>query len=470
MRCPRCGRLYPADCAFCVDCGVALVIATDQGSRQSLEAAPVPRRRRGRWLAATALLFALVALGLGMLWWLRGRAPSSPGRLAYIVQSDSQNTLWLATVENTATLRAFGGADEIRYLHVSGGRYDTPFLPSSQNLVFVATRDDMTSVYRLKAGSSSPDVLFEDASNVQGTISADGSTLLLLTRRGTEPFRLLWIDTMGARPPQLLAEAPDVQYELSPRDGLALVRVERGGQTHLDLVSRQGWTVATLASGTAPAWATFSSDGGRLLCWTGGVTQSLGSLTLLEAAHPDRRQELLTINAHQGGFLDDSRSVWIEASGDPVMSLLLLDVASGRSVQVAAGWTERGDFVAQGRRLVFTVRAGASYDLYAVDADGSHLRFLARGVIPFSLQATAAGSALVWAEGEDQQWTLLLQAESRLRLGLTRSGARPAFSKDGRWIAFEEASADGIRVWLCQVDGGHRRLVAQNAYAPAWSR
>jgi hypothetical protein len=471
MRCPRCGTLYPADCVFCVECGATLVVAIGPGGAQSADRVPVPRQRRGRGPAlAAVLLVALAALGLGALWWLRARAPSSPGRLAYIVQSDSRSALWLATVESSAALRAFGGADEIRYLHVAGERHDTPFLPRSQDLVFVARSGDVTSVYRLKAGTSSPDLLFKDTGDVQGAVSADGRALLVRTRRGADPYRLLWIDTTGGRAPQLVAEAPDVQYELSPRADLVLVRVARDGQTHLDLVGRQGQTAATLANGDAAAWATFSPDGGRLLCWTAGVTQPLGSLALLEAAHPERRQELLTINAAQGGFLDGGRSVWVETAGDPGRSLLLLDVASGRSVQVAVGWGEQGDLAVQGSRLYFAVQAGASRDLYAVDADSSHLRFLARGVIPVTLQAAAVGSALVWAEGQEQQWTLHLQANGSLRLGLTRPGARPGFSRDGRWIAFEQASGDGNAVWLCQTDGSQRRLVAQSAYAPVWSR
>jgi Tol biopolymer transport system component len=48
----------------------------------------------------------------------------------------------------------------------------------------------------------------------------------------------------------------------------------------------------------------------------------------------------------------------------------------------------------------------------------------------------------------------------------------PAWSPDGRWIAFARSSSEGARegdVWLVRPDGGDPHQLRAHAIAPAWS-
>jgi Tol biopolymer transport system component len=104
--------------------------------------------------------------------------------------------------------------------------------------------------------------------------------------------------------------------------------------------------------------------------------------------------------------------------------LILLPSATGASASAVSGHREAND-----QRIVFVVRTADVSRLYSIRADGSGLRLL-----------------------------------SRLPRGLRRGGdMKPAWSPDGRWIAFARnlprAGKDRVHLYVMRADGsGARRL------------
>ena len=470
MRCPRCHTECPEESVFCVACGHALAHSAAGNAAVPLRQARPSSRRWLRLALAVLGCAALVLLAAGALWLVKLRAPRPSVRLALLQTQDNRVSLLLATAGQTETVQAFGGADDIHYLTLAGQERATPFLAGGRGLLFVATEGLTTSLYRLDTGAETPTVVITHSGDIRGTFSSDGQLLLLHTREQDGQSRAVLLDGQGKKAPQTVGVGDTVEFALSPRKDTLWIRTTRSGRSRLDLVDAKGNTLTVLADDAPQAWAAYSPDGKRLLLWTPGITQSLGSLSLVDTGHPQQRQALLAVNARCGGFVDGGRSVWLDRVDPQGQSLLLLELSSQRAVEVANGVTRLQVHSGQGRNVFFEVESGGYIDLYAVQAHGRRLRFCARGVLPGSVAITPDADSTAFLLADGNAWTLMLYDQQAAPLSNRAGSTAPDFSADGDWIAFEETSSGTSTLWTSRRDGSKRRMVAPGGDAAVWSR
>jgi Tol biopolymer transport system component len=135
-----------------------------------------------------------------------------------------------------------------------------------------------------------------------------------------------------------------------------------------------------------------------------------------------------------------------------------------------------------GKRLAFTGRTSTGWQLFVVDRDGGNLR----QVTSFSGRPKPSwGMSSTWAPGDDTivfdsdhagPWSLYsieLDDGTLSPLGSQPvPGRRPAFSPDGRQLAFINRSDGTSRIWITAPDGSDGRsmgVISVKHSSPAWS-
>jgi TolB protein len=130
-----------------------------------------------------------------------------------------------------------------------------------------------------------------------------------------------------------------------------------------------------------------------------------------------------------------------------------------------------------GRTIAFASKRGGTFDLYAMNADGSGTRRLTStkdddGYPDWSPD----GKRIVFARGTPTR-LFVMAADGTGARRLTDDQAEetePAWSLDGRWIAYvrREPGTSIRELWLVQSDGSQRRPLTRLsgvAQAPSWS-
>jgi len=343
------------------------------------------------------------------------------------------------------------------------------------------------------------------------TFSPDGKFIAYASDR-TGNFDI-WVQPLSGGDPVQVSKSPadDTQPAWSP-DGTTLVFRSERGSGGLFLVPAFGGAERQLTSfGSHPMW---SVDGSEILFFAGryalyrrpGGYLRLHAVALdgqppLEilrdflrdgwwiwaASHPDGRISVIGNHRTRGhGFFTVSRN------GDQVTTSKLLPFTSdlrGEPFRFQGAVPFRFQWNAAGTMLYFEAAAQQTRSLWRVTVDPATLDWLSAERL-----TTPAGRDIAPTLSRDGTRIAFSQQNEASRLvafplgmvanrprvvgegtQLTEEGAvasMPSLSPDGSKLAHEltRPGIDRSEVWIMDIDGGGRELIATNGKSPIWSR
>ncbi len=384
---------------------------------------PRPARPRARLFAEIAVVTALVALAAFLLFSRRARAP-----------------LNLKTVQATSS---------------SGLDLFPAFAPDGLRLAYASDRGGTFEIYvrDLRSGGADVALTRDGAQNVEPSWSPDGTALV---------------------------------YHSKDRGGLWIVPATGGTPRRLT------------EFGSRPAW---SNDGRQvafqaeaLVDLAANAVAAMPPSTLWVVAAAGGAPRQLTAPGQPAGghggpqWAPDDRHLVFTASDRRVSSVWIVRVDGHGLTQLATGPTYTYDpvWASDGRRVYYSaMSASGNYGLWRIDVDAQAGRALGE---PAPLTEVGFGTSRHLAVSRDGRrlafsalrmssnlWRVGLEPGARPRPLTSESGrnARPVYSPDGRFLAFDRwQSGTNPDVWVMAADGsGARAAVAHHAIdtVPNWT-
>ena len=189
------------------------------------------------------------------------------------------------------------------------------------------------------------------------------------------------------------------------------------------------------------------------------LTEQIGNV-LSPSFSPDGTRILFANRAAEG-----PTSLWtVDTTGENPDLLY-----AGPNTIVAADWAPMGNRIA----FAMAVDQPDAYEVFIMDADGSNLRQLTRGLpgIGGSLDWSPDGkSLLIYAGAAGDKNIFLVNVDAETAVQLTNGGnnAASSFSPDGQWIAFNSLrNNDQADIFIMRPDGTDVRQVT-NDPEPDW--
>jgi serine/threonine-protein kinase len=329
-------------------------------------------------------------------------------------------------------------------------------LPGGRTLLYTALSGagdtTQTRVVALRFDTGEQSTLLEDAADARFLPSGH----LLYMRRGTllaAPFDAERLEVTGSQ----VAVLDDVMQ--------AIGAYNSGDETYRGQfqVSASG-TLVYLTGGLFPPLTT------ELLWMERDGTAEL-AFTATDTTQPRISPDGSRIATH--AFAGRSSGSFVGAS-----DIWVYDVGRSSSTRLTFGGTNNGPvWSPAGRDLLFSKLGTGTAELFRVAADGS--------TAPMPVTATeATGRAGTWSQtdvvallgGDGQRsqiWTLPMSgnAEASLFLESPFRLSYPAFSPDGRWLAYtsNESGADEVYVQAYPRSGARTRISTDGGLGPMWS-
>jgi len=203
----------------------------------------------------------------------------------------------------------------------------------------------------------------------------------------------------------------------------------------------------------------FNFDGSELT----RLTENIGNV-ISPTFSPDGSRILFANRNTEG-----PTSLWtVDKSGENADLLY-----AGPATIVAVDWAPNGDRIA----FAMAVDQPDSYEVFIMDADGSNVRQLTRGLpgIGGSLDWSPDGrSLLIYAGAPGDKNIFLIDVAAETAVQLTNGGnnAASSFSPDGQWIAFNSLrNNDQADIFIMRPDGSDVRQVTTDPepdWQPQW--
>ena len=363
-------------------------------------------------------------------------APPVGEHLAYVSQREGFTALYLITPDGRAARRLIG-PDDLRQAALA---------PGTQRVAYVSNQDGTPTIYTMDAdGSNSTRITSTGAANYEPAWSPDGQQIAFVSERDGPPN----IYVMAA-------------------DGSGTTRLTRN----------------SIADGQ-PAW---SPDGKRIAFASerdgNWEIYSMGA----DGSHPTR---LTTNDAVDGdpAWSPDGKQIAFTSQRDGNWEIYVMGADGSHPVQLTRDRDEDRApvWAPDGRRLAFVSRRGAEREIYLINADGSDEQPLTNyGAVDGPVAWASAPPALAPADPRDRlafvsdrdggRVLYLLAADGRPAARLTTPDAAPvdapAWSPDGRQIAFVSGEPPNRTVEVMNADGSGRHFLSSvpgDQDEPAWS-
>ncbi len=404
---------------------------TETSGRLALPDAALRRTRAKGWLATVAVLVALVAL-LG-LWLARPKGPAPlpkfhPRRVSGSLGVVSEPALSPSGTEiaYTATSR---GISDIWIVDVRGGKpirltqgasvsFGPTWFPDGSEIAFSSTKGGETSVLKVPRFGGTPMLLVR---NAQDAAISPGGNRIAFARPGTDCELRIWVAELAA-----------------PEEARRLTGGNVGVWSHRH-----------------PAW----SPDGRTICF-----QDKRNLWLVPAGGGSARPLTVgdAVNASPV-WSTDGRHVYFASDRDGTESLWRQALVGGAPVRVThgAGRESRPSISVHGRALAFTAGLETS-SIALVDMQTGGVSTTQAGRRAEFPSIAPDRSAIVFESdlaGSSDLWSQPLRGNAAVgdptRLtDLPGTCATPAFSPDGRWIAYFRVVNGRRDVWVIPAHEG----------------
>jgi Tol biopolymer transport system component len=469
--------------------------------RDSGDSEYVPRPPRRWWVAAWAGLAAAVLLGGGFAWLRLGAAteaqplPSAIPRqltagagwegdpalsqdgefVAYAAQAGTTSDLWIIDVH---------GGQPLRLTDDPATDRSPAWFPDGSAVAFVSDRNGIDSIWKVPRLGGSAVLLIPDA--VDPAIAPEGGRVAFarINAAGVQSIHVATLaDSSTDR--TLTDKADGVGAQGHPAwspDGRMLCYDD---EYDLWLVPSAGGKARRLTadhgSDHAPAW---SGDGRSIYfsSWREG-TQALWRIDLgggkIERVTLGTGPEGQPSIARRSGRL--AYSTLVERRG-----IAILDRRTGASTRQSTMWEEAAPaFGPDARALYFTSNRQGHFDLWAQPLMEGHPEGEPRRLTD---QAGSVGTIAVSPDGRFVAYHRVLAGQRDIWIVPARGGlpvnvtgdpavdVQPAWSPDGRRLAFVSDRDGGFHLWLVEVEEGRVsgppvRITsgASGDYLPAWS-
>jgi Tol biopolymer transport system component len=457
-----------------LDLKVALEELKEESDSGRLRPAVVVPPRQPKWRTSALAGIAMVVLAVAALWfgWLRDRAPgATPTPAAPLTSFNGFERTPAFSPDGKQIAFSWGGekADnqDIYVMLVTGGQplrlttdpapdTDPVWSPDGAQIAFVRAGN-----VRLISPLGGPETKVTESACRGLDWSADGKWLAVANRNSANEPCSVFLVSPGTRERRQLHAADltslgDCEPAFSP-DGrmLAFVRERRVNAHEL-------WTIPS-AGGTARKLISDESN-------IQGVAWMPGSREIVYSSDVGGFWNLWRVPAEGGKARPvpntaDGRSLAISATAPPRLAFALetrnidiwrMAVPEGVPKKIIAStradWSPR--YSPDGSKLVFMSDRGGTPQLWWADSDGSHQRVLLTDTFAGAPRWSPDGSQIAFDTKGD---IAVVSAEGGERKLLTQGpmfDARPAWSRDGRWIYFRSNRSGTMQIWKMPAEGG----------------
>ena len=374
---------------------------------------------------------------------------------------------------------------------LQGVEYGPAFSPDGNRVAFVLFSPEGSSsdLYVQEIGSPSPKQLTDLAGGaLYPAWSPDGRSIAFVWNR-SEKCGIYVASSEGGSPEELLETNHSIRHlEWSP-DGKYLVYayVEEGSES--SHIARFDFELKTVLRLTSPGvsendhWPKYAPDG-AYLAFKRMATERSEDLFLLDLSDPAAHPRPLTSDQSliQGyAWLPDGQRVVYTSNREKIKGIWSIDIDTGIPALLrTAGSRDMHHFtIARKNERAAFVQETSEINLYQAEPDKEEAGSVFSPSTYAERQARYSPDAqtLVFVSnrsGYPEIWRARSAGDQLEKLTDLQNGqtARPAWSRDGQWIAFETGIDGQTDIFIVPTKGGEvTRLTSShsNEVAPAWS-
>src|SRR5262245_5234567 len=248
-------------------------------------------------------------------------------------------------------------------------------------------------------------------------------------------------------------------------------------ESALETVIAVSVTDGTQRQITSPKWVDVRSmewlaDSSGLIMQASDPADAVRS-QLWRLSYPDGESRKLTndLNIYHGVSLAASSDRLVTMNAEYSVNIWIAPYdKAGRAIQVTSGanieegqlglsWTPDG-------KIVYTSTASGTYDIWIVEADGSHKKRLTAGAGGnFHPSVSPDGRYVVFGSdrtGVDDIWRMDINGGDLKQLTRGHIASRPHCSPDGRWVVYLNRSSGRVTLWKVSISGGDPLQLTSN--------